>query len=73
MIRYSSLRGKWEDDLSYDFKNLDKPTSFKGNVIFMDIWEEGIVSERRIVYYYGIVYVEWGKQDEPHTLVLLLV
>ena len=44
MIRYSALRGKWDDDLIFSFQKLDKPTSFKDNVISMDIWEEGLVS-----------------------------
>ena len=44
MIKYSALRGRWDDDLIFNFQNLDKPTSFKDNVISMDIWEEGIVS-----------------------------
>ena len=44
MIRYSAVRGKWDDDLIFSFQNLDKPTTFKGNVITMDIWEEGLVS-----------------------------
>ena len=43
MIKYSALRG-WDDDLIFSFQNLDKPTSFKDNVIYMDMWEEGIVS-----------------------------
>ena len=32
MIRYSSLRSRWDDDLIFSFQNLDKPTSFKDNV-----------------------------------------
>ena len=44
MIRYSSLRGKWDDDLIFSFQNLDKPTKYKDSVVSMDIWEEGIVS-----------------------------
>ena len=44
MIRYSALRGKWDDDLIFSFQKLDKPTSFKDNVISMDVWEEGLVS-----------------------------
>lgn len=45
LIRYSTLRGKWEDDLIFSFQSLHKPTSYKNNVIFMEIWEEGIVSK----------------------------
>ena len=44
MIRYSAVRGKWDDDLIFSFQKLDKPTTFKGSIITMDIWEEGIVS-----------------------------
>ena len=44
MIRYSTLRGKWDDDLSFNFQDLDKPTSALNNVLSMDIWDEGIVS-----------------------------
>ena len=42
-MRYSTICGKWDDDLIFSFKNLDKPTTFQDNVITMDIWEEGIV------------------------------
>ena len=52
MIKYSALRGRWDDDLIFSFQNLDKPTSFKDNVITMDIWEEGIVSLYEYYYYY---------------------
>lgn len=44
LIKYSSLRDKWEDELIFGFENLDEPTSVKENVITMNIWEEGIVS-----------------------------
>ena len=51
MIKYSSLRGKWEDDLIFSFQNLDKPTTAKGKVISMQIWEEGLVSELTVFVY----------------------